>query len=52
MQGATRVILPEWIWDLAKDESHLKELVPSYLVRYPGYEATEIGKYYAICERG
>ncbi|CDO03129.1 hypothetical protein BN988_01629 [Oceanobacillus picturae] len=52
MQSKTRVILPEWIWDLAEDEAHLQELVSIYLARYPGYEPSEIGKFYAICERG
>ncbi|MGY0692947.1 hypothetical protein ACW2QC_09190 [Virgibacillus sp. FSP13] len=52
MLERTRVILPRWIWDIAEDKEHFKQLVSSYMTRYPGYKVIEIGKYYAICERG
>ncbi|GGP17275.1 hypothetical protein GCM10011346_52490 [Oceanobacillus neutriphilus] len=48
----TRVILPKMLWTAAEDEEHLKQLVNSYMVRYKDYRVVEIGKYFAICERG
>lgn len=50
MQGRSRVILPKWIWEKAKDKAHFKELEAHYMRHYPGYKVVEIGKYYAICE--
>lgn len=48
--SSTRIILPKWCWDNAKDKQELKQNISSYLKRYPGYTIKEVGKYYAICD--
>lgn len=48
----TRIILPRWIWKEAKDKEHFKQLISWYMQRYPNYKIIELGKYYAVCERG
>lgn len=52
MHNRSRVILPEWIWKEAKDKAHFKELVATYMRRYPGYKVIKIARHYAICEIG
>lgn len=52
ISNKTRVILPRWIWDKAKDKSEFKSLIVNYMKRYPGYKILELHKYYAVCERG
>lgn len=51
MQDRTYIVLPKWCWDSADDKQELKQNISTYLRRYPGYRAVEIGKHYAICER-
>jgi hypothetical protein len=32
-----KVLLPRWIWEEAKDIEHFKQLVLTYMQRYPEY---------------
>lgn len=50
MYNTSRVILPKWIWDNAKDNNEFKANLANYMQRYPGYRVVNVGKYYAICE--
>lgn len=50
MFNITNVRLPDWIWEKAKNEEHLKELVLQYMQRYPDYTLIEIKGRFAVCE--
>jgi hypothetical protein len=50
MYNTSRVILPKWLWDNAKDNNEFKTYLAYYMQRYPGYRVVKVGKYYAICE--
>lgn len=50
MYNTSRVILPKWLWDNAKDKAEFKSNLAYYMQRYPGYRVVKVGKYYAICE--
>ena len=48
----TNVVLPEWIWEEAKDKEHLKKLVLDYMRKcYPDYKIIKIKDGMAVCER-
>lgn len=47
----TRVLLPGWIWEKARDKDELKALVLKYMERYPNYSVKAIKDHMAICER-
>lgn len=46
-----KVLLPGWIFDQAEDNNHLKQLVLSYMTRYPNYTVKSVKGVFAICER-
>jgi hypothetical protein len=46
-----KVLLPEWIWEEAKDKEDLKKLVLQYMRKYPHYSIKKIKGSLAICER-
>lgn len=47
----TNVLLPDWIFDQAKDKKQLKRLVLDYMKRYPDYTVKKIKNRMAECER-
>lgn len=47
----SKVLLPESIFNQAKDTEQLKQLVLQYMKRYPDYRVTKIKDGFAICER-
>lgn len=47
----TKVLLPSHLFQEAKDESHLNQLIVEYMVRYPDYEIKEIENGFAICTK-
>jgi len=51
MHNKTNVLLPEWIWEEAKDKEHLKKLVLQYMRRYPDYTIKGVKNRMAICIR-
>lgn len=47
----TNVVLPDWIFEQARDTEHLKQLVLEYMKRYPDYVVKSVKDRMAICER-
>lgn len=47
----TRVLLPERIFQEARDKVHLKELVLEYMKRYSNYTVKSVKDHMAVCER-
>lgn len=50
-QVSTRVLLPKRLWEQARDQEHLKQLILEYMVRYPDYQIKSVKNGFAICER-
>jgi hypothetical protein len=46
-----RVLLPEWIWEQARDKEHFKQLLAAYMRRYPHYIVKAVDDRMAVCER-
>ena len=51
MQVPYRVLLPQWIWEEARNTEEFKRLVLEYMKRYPEYKVLRVKGMYAICER-
>lgn len=47
----TKVLLPAWIFEQAKDNEEIRHLVLDYMRRYPNYRVTKVSGSLAICER-
>lgn len=45
-----RVLLPEWIWEKARNNEEIKEFVLEYMKRYPHLRVRKVSGKYAICE--
>lgn len=50
MYNESKVRLPNWIWELSKDEEELKRHILHYMRRYPGYVVKKVKGRIAICE--
>lgn len=50
MLNQSKVLLPAWIFEQAKDTNHLKQMVLDYMKRYPGYRVLKVKGRLAICE--
>jgi hypothetical protein len=46
-----KVLLPEWIFETAKDKAHLEQLVLKYMTVYPHYSVKVIKNRFAHCVR-
>ncbi|MED4904095.1 hypothetical protein [Parageobacillus thermoglucosidasius] len=51
MKWEIKVLLPRWIWEEAKDIEHFKQLVLTYMQRYPEYIVRSVKGRFAVCER-
>lgn len=47
----TKVLLPSRLFQEARDEDHLNQLIVEYMVRYPDYEVKAIENGFAICTK-
>lgn len=47
----TKVLLPAWIFEQAKDNDEIRRLVLDYMRRYPNYRVLKVSNSLAICER-
>ncbi|MGP7817739.1 hypothetical protein [Niallia sp. 01092] len=47
----THVVLPERLWEEAKDAEHLKELILQYMQRYPQLKVKTVHNGMAVCKR-
>jgi hypothetical protein len=47
----TKVVLPAWVFEQAKDKEHLKKLVLDYMRKYPDYNVKSVKNGLAVCER-
>lgn len=47
----TKVLLPAWIFQQAKDKGEIRQLVLSYMCRYPNYRVIKVSGSFAVCER-
>ena len=47
----TKVLLPAWIFQQAEDNDEIRQLVLSYMCRYPNYRVIKVSGSFAICER-
>ena len=45
----TNVVLPEWVFNQAKDTEHLKQLVLQYMKKYPEYKVKAVKNGMAVC---
>jgi hypothetical protein len=51
MHSLPNVRLPDWMWEAAKDNEHLKDLIRAYINKcYPGYRVIKVKGRMAICE--
>ncbi|MBT2601260.1 MULTISPECIES: hypothetical protein [unclassified Oceanobacillus] len=50
MRDKTRVLLPKWIWEEAKDNDHFRLLINEYMKRYPKYTVKAIENGFALCD--
>jgi len=48
---STRVLLPKRLWEQARDQEHLKQLILEYMARYPDYQIKSVKNGFAICIR-
>jgi hypothetical protein len=46
-----RVLLPERIWEQARDKDHFKQLLAAYMKNYPHYIVKAVDGRMAVCER-
>ena len=50
--NTTRVLLPAWIFERARDKQELKRLIVRYMQKnYPDYRIVKVKGMFAICER-
>lgn len=47
----SKVLLPAWIFQQAKDNDEIRRLVLQYMRRYPNYRVMKISGNFAVCER-
>jgi len=47
----SRVLLPAWIFQEAKDKDEIISLVLDYMRRYPNYRVMKVSGSFAVCER-
>jgi len=47
----TKVLLPAWIFEQAKDNDEIRRLVLDYMRRYTNYRVLKVSGSFAICER-
>lgn len=47
----TKVLLPSWIFEKAKDKEEFKILLADYMKSYPNYVVKGVENNFAICER-
>lgn len=48
----TKVLLPAWIFQQAKDNDEIRRLVLDYMARYENYTVIKIQGCFAICMKG
>ncbi|MEK4171003.1 hypothetical protein MHI22_05445 [Lysinibacillus sp. FSL L8-0312] len=46
----TKVLLPAWIFEQAKDNDEIRRLVLDYMRRYPNYRIVKISGSFAHCD--
>lgn len=47
----SKVLLPAWIFQQAKDNDEIRRLVLQYMQRYPNYRVIKVSGSFAVCER-
>ncbi|WP_312130821.1 hypothetical protein [Lysinibacillus capsici] len=47
----TKVLLPAWIFEQAKDNDEIRRWVLQYMQRYPNYRIVKVSGSFAICDR-
>ncbi|MGE7840088.1 hypothetical protein ACQKNX_04785 [Lysinibacillus sp. NPDC093712] len=47
----SKVLLPAWIFQQAKDNDEIRRLVLQYMRRYPNYRVMKVSGSFAVCER-
>lgn len=47
----SKVLLPTWIFQQAKDNDEIRRLVLDYMRRYPNYRVLKVSGSFAVCER-
>lgn len=47
----TKVLLPAWIFEQAKDNDEIRRLVLDYMTRYPNYRIIKVSGSFAVCKR-
>lgn len=47
----TKVLLPTWIFEQARDNDEIRRLVVDYMRRYPNYRIVKVSGSFAVCER-
>lgn len=47
----SKVLLPAWIFEQAKDNDEIRRLVLDYMARYPNYRIVKVSGSFAVCER-
>ncbi|QPA60659.1 hypothetical protein [Lysinibacillus sphaericus] len=47
----TKVLLPAWIFEQAKDNDEIRLLVLDYMTRYPNYRIIKVSGSFAVCEK-
>ncbi|MFF2174944.1 hypothetical protein ACFVT8_00540 [Lysinibacillus sp. NPDC058147] len=47
----SKVLLPAWIFQQAKDNDEIRRLVLQYMTRYPNYRVLKVSGSFAVCER-
>lgn len=47
----SKVLLPAWIFEQAKDNDEIRRLVLQYMTRYPNYRVLKVSGSFAVCER-
>jgi len=47
----TKVLLPAWIFEQAKDNDEIRRLVLEYMRRYPNYRIIKVSGSFAVCDR-
>ncbi|WP_176512387.1 hypothetical protein [Bacillus cereus] len=52
-KNQSKVVLPKWVWEDARNEKEAKVKAIEYITpnRYPGYKIIEIQGDIALCER-
>lgn len=52
-KNQSKVVLPKWVWEGARNEKEAKTKAIEYLTpnRYPGYKVIKVQGDIAVCER-